>query len=220
VVENAGWDGVYVSNAVNRGVYANTTKTNHEWGLYTPDKIYAGTTLVSGGALMLVAQNDDSGDLETGDVVGISGMGAALGESDAPVPRVQKLEEANSTAAVGVVYQRFAAEREVAPVEAAGSAKQRFGSGDHSTEGPIAPGDHLLMVVLGPAQVKADTLSGGIRPGDALTASGTGGHAMKAQPLELSGVEFYAPGTTIGKAMEPLDAAEDDGLIWAWVTLQ
>jgi len=41
---------------------------------------------------------------------------------------------------------------------------------------------------------------------------------MKAQPVEIGGIEIYRPGTTIGKALEPLDAGT--GTIEVLVTLQ
>lgn len=212
-------DGVHVTSAGDDGVYANTTQTNHEWGFYTPDKIYAGTTIASGGSLMFVAQNGDSRNLEAGDVVAVSGTGATFADGDSPVPLVQKAGQANSTAAVGVVYRRFVAEEEVEKVEHEGQLEQRTSIHANSTEGPVAPGDHLLIVVLGSAQVKADAALGSIRPGDLLTAY-DGGYAMKARPMEVNGVEFYPPGTIIGKAMEPLDASRDTGLIWVLVMPQ
>jgi hypothetical protein len=219
-VISAGDDGIDVYEASDTGVYANTTRADHQWGFDTPDKIFAGTTLVSGGALMIVAQNGDSQYLEEGDVVAVSGMGAAFGESDSPVPRVEKIDQANSTAAVGVVSSRFVAEEEVEEIEREGGVERRTSTRAHSAGGSVAPGDHLLIVVLGPARVKADGLPGGVRPGDVLTTSANQGRATKAEPVEVSGVAFYAPGTIIGKAMEPLDAADESGLIWAWVTLQ
>ncbi|HID07528.1 MAG TPA: hypothetical protein EYP10_10345 [Armatimonadetes bacterium] len=66
--------------------------------------------------------------------------------------------------------------------------------------------------------VKADAGFAPIKRGDLLTTSPTTGHAMKAQPVDLSGVEIYRPGTLIGKAMEPLDSGT--GMIEAFVTLQ
>jgi hypothetical protein len=66
--------------------------------------------------------------------------------------------------------------------------------------------------------VKADASYGSIKAGDLLTTSATLGHAMKAQPVELGGVEIYRPGTIIGKAMEPLSSGT--GLIEIFVTLQ
>jgi hypothetical protein len=216
-VYSAGDDGVHASGD-DVGVYANTTRLDHEWGFYTPDKIYAGTALASGGPMMFVAQNGDSRNLETGDVVAVSGIGAAFAGGDAPVLLVQEAGQANSTAAVGVVYRRFVAEEEVEEVEHEGRVERQTSIHASSTEGPIAPGDYLLIVVLGPAQVKADASLGSIRPGDLLTAS-SGGQAMKAEPVRVNGVEFYPPGTIIGKAMEPLDALRDTGLLWVMVTL-
>jgi hypothetical protein len=81
------------------------------------------------------------------------------------------------------------------------------------------PGHDLVPVALVgivPTNVSAE--NGPIRPGDLLTTSATEGHAMKASPLILSGIEFYAPGTIIGKALEPHESGT--GLIKVLVTLQ
>jgi hypothetical protein len=42
---------------------------------------------------------------------------------------------------------------------------------------------------------------GSIKRGDLLTTSSTTGHAMKASPLNVGGIEIYRPGTIIGKAL-------------------
>ncbi|MEA3335121.1 MAG: hypothetical protein U9R25_04375 [Chloroflexota bacterium] len=42
---NAQDDGLHVSQAGADGVYADTTQSSHEWGFYTPDAMYAGSTL-------------------------------------------------------------------------------------------------------------------------------------------------------------------------------
>jgi hypothetical protein len=60
------------------------------------------------------------------------------------------------------------------------------------------------------AVVKADAGYGGIRRGDLLTTSPTGGHAMRATEI--------IPGTILGKALEPLDTGT--GLIRVLVTLR
>ena len=169
---------------------------------------------------MVVAQSSDSRELETGDVVAVSGMGAPFAGGGSPVPLVQKAGQADSTAAVGVVYRRFVAEEEVDEIEHEGQVERRTRLHAQSAEGSIAPGDHLLIVVLGPAQVKADPSQGEIHPGDLVTASASEGEATKAQPVEVNGAKFYAPGSIIGKAMEPLDASRGAGFIWVWVTLQ
>jgi hypothetical protein len=67
-------------------------------------------------------------------------------------------------------------------------------------------------------RVKADASHGPIRRGDLLTSSPTPGYAMKAQPVEIDGIEIHRPGTIIGKAMEPLPRGQ--GLIGVFVTLQ
>jgi hypothetical protein len=53
--------------------------------------------------------------------------------------------------------------------------------------------------------------NGPIRRGDLLTTSTTPGHAMKAVPLKMNGMEIYRPGTIIGKALE--SHAGDVGMI-------
>lgn len=210
-VVSAGDDGIYVQSADRYGVYANTSRTDHEYGFYTPDKIYAGTSLATGGSVMLVAQNGEGKELEVGDVVTVNGAGAPFGEGVLPTPLVQRARQGDSV--VGVVYRRFVAE---ALVEEAsdGQVAQRSRMTTHTSEDPIAPGDHLLIVVMGPAAVKADTTRADIRPGDPLTVAAAG-RVQRAAPLQVGGVEFYAPGKTLGQAMEPLQTKRADGLIWA-----
>jgi len=219
-VWDAGDIGVYVWDADGDGVWANTTKANHEWGFNTPDKIYAGSTLATGGPLMFVARNDGDVNLETGDVVAASGMASALGGGDTPVPAVQKADSANSAAVIGVVYRRFVAEEEVERVQRNGAVEQWTRVQTSSAAGPVAPGDYMLIVVMGPAQVKVDGSAGSVQPGDLLSASTQEGQAMQAQQVRAGGVAFYPPGATIGKALEPLLENDDDGLIWMMVTLQ
>jgi hypothetical protein len=210
-------DGVVVGSAANKGVYANTTQANHEWGIYTPDKMHAGHGYVGSGPLMLVAKNGDGRNLEAGDVVAVSGMGEPFADGDTPVPLVQKATRSNAAAAVGVVYRRFVAEEEIEEIEHEGKVERRRSIRTNSTEGPIAPGDYLLIVVLGPAQVKADASLAAIRPGDLLTAP-EGGQALRAEPVKVGGTEFYPPGPIIGKAMEELP--EGKGLIWVMVMMR
>jgi hypothetical protein len=118
----------------------------------------------------------------------------------------------DGSAVMGVVYRRFVAEEKVDEVTRDGKVERQTSIRTHSTEGPVAPGDYLLVVVLGPAQVKVETASGaGIRPGDLLTAA-PGGQAAKA-----SGAESYPPGTIVGQAMGMLDKTQGSGLIWMLV---
>ncbi|MEM7028411.1 MAG: hypothetical protein AAF629_02375 [Chloroflexota bacterium] len=79
--------------------------------------------------------------------------------------------------------------------------------------------DNFVPVgLIGVIPTKVSAENGPIQPGDLLTSSSTPGYAMKALPLNINGVEFFAPGTIIGKALAPLDT--EAGLIDVLVTLQ
>jgi hypothetical protein len=203
------YDGVHVNDAWDDGVYANTGDVDHEWGFYTPDRIYAGYGLASGGPSMIVAQNGDRAPLEAGDVVVVSGVGTPFAGSDFPAPQVRRAG-AGGAAVAGVVYARFVAEEQVEEVERDGQVEQRTSLHSRSTEGPVAPGEYLLLVVLGAAQVRASTEAGGIAAGDLLAVAGEG----QAAPMGAAG---YVPGSLVGTAMEALEAAEGSGLIWVLV---
>jgi hypothetical protein len=205
-----GRDGVNVLSAGDVGVYASTARYNHEWGFYTSDKIYAGSALAAGGPSMIVAQNGDCAPLEPGTVVVVSGLGAPFAESDFPAPLVRRAG-ARHGAVAGVVYARFVAEEEVEEVEHDGQTEQRTSLHSRSAEGPIAPGETLLVVVLGPAQVKASALAREIRPGDLLVVGGDG------QAAAMPAGSAYVPGTIVGTAMEALEVAQGSGLIWVLV---
>jgi hypothetical protein len=85
-------------------------------------------------------------------------------------------------------------------------------------EGPVPAGEYLLLVVQGPARVKASALSSPIQPGDLLSSAAEAGYAAKAAQVTVEGVPLALPGTIFGKALEALDADRD--LIYVFVTLQ
>jgi hypothetical protein len=66
--------------------------------------------------------------------------------------------------------------------------------------------------------IKADATLFPITKGDLLATSPTPGHAMKAQPVMVTGFPLYQNGTVIGKAMEDLSAGT--GLIKVLVMLR
>lgn len=61
------------------------------------------------------------------------------------------------------------------------------------------------LALAGRVPVKVSAENGPIHRGDLLTTSSTPGHAMKATPVLLNEIPFYAPGTIIGKAMGELE---------------
>jgi hypothetical protein len=81
------------------------------------------------------------------------------------------------------------------------------------------PGGYVSVVTLGAyKRIKVDASFGAIKPGDVLTTSTTPGHAMKAAPVVVSGIEIYRPGTILGKALEPL--AQGTGVIKVFVSMR
>jgi hypothetical protein len=84
-------------------------------------------------------------------------------------------------------------------------------------QGLIDDDQGVPLVLAGRTLCKIDASYGSIIPGDLLTSSPTPGYAMKAQPITADGVEFYRPGTIIGKALEAWE--EGKGLIMVLVTL-
>ena len=197
------------------GVYGTTGRGDNNYGLFTYDNLYSLNYHLM-GAVMQVAQNGGEEPLELGDVVVLSGM-TALPGADAPVVmQVSGAAAANSPAVAGVVYSRFSIDTAIEnrELESEGAADPR----EVTPSGPVAPGEYLLVVVQGPAQVKASALAGDIQPGDLLSTAGLAGHAARTPRLDVGGIEMVAPGTVLGKAMEPLQA--DQELIYVYVTLQ
>jgi hypothetical protein len=109
-------------------------------------------------------------------------------------------------------------------LERAGKANDTAVAGIVSTapamklEGRIPDDQGIPLVIAGRTLCKIDASYGSILPGDLLTTSPTPGYAMKAQPVLAGGVEFYRPGTIVGKALEAWK--EGQGLIMVLVTLQ
>jgi hypothetical protein len=81
--------------------------------------------------------------------------------------------------------------------------------------GPVEPGDLVLIVVHGPAEVRVEPYQESIQVGDLLVAGGIEGHAAKAL-VGGDGLSPY-PGTVLGTALERIDPKRDT--IYAYVNL-
>jgi hypothetical protein len=206
--------GVHGISTNNIGSFGETKKVDNNYGFYTPDNLYSFNIHLA-GAIMQVVQNGGSLPIEPGDVVVFSGLGEPLQNGNLNI-QVQLATSANSTAVAGVAYSRF----NIAAVD--GSFKATGPEGGVSQEttlsGPAAPGDYLLMVVQGPAQVKVSALDGGINPGDLLATGSTNGIAGQAAEVEIDGVSMTMPGVVFAKALEALESGEQ--LIYAYVILK
>jgi hypothetical protein len=200
------------------GVGGGTNRGDNNYGLYTADNLYSLNYHLS-GAILQVVENGGEDPLERGDLVAIAGMGAPAVEGRPPLLQVQKANEADSTAVVGVVASSYPGEWLVdqGSIDPTG-ATVAGGEIPLTGPGPVAPGDYLLVVVQGPAQVKASAVAGAIHPGDLLSSAGQAGYAARAAEVEIERVRIALPGTVVGKALEPL--AADQALIYVFVTLQ
>lgn len=213
-VMSAGMDGVHISSANQDALFANTADEYGEWGLNTPDWVQA-AGYATVGSLALVARNGGDTALEPGDVVTAAGLDAPLSGTRSPVTVVRQADARRGGAAAGIVSRRFVIEQVTDEGAGDGAPEPASYWRMHSTEGAAAPGEYLLLVLLGPCQVKVDTSGGAIRPGDMLAMSTHRGRATRAQSLTVQGVTFYPPGTTIGTALSGLE--DESGLVWVLV---
>jgi hypothetical protein len=139
---------------------------------------------------------------EPGDVLVVTPTGK-LALSSAPY----------STSLVGVYSTKPGVLGDYTSMEMAEDEPEAVTEARKAAQGPRVP-----VALLGIVPVKACAESGAIRPGDVLTTSSTPGHAMKASPVLVGGVQIYPAGAILGKALEPLEAGT--GIILALITLR
>lgn len=209
--------GVWGQSSDFRGVTGRTSRTDNNYGFYTPDNLFS-LNINLAGAVMQVMENGGTEALAPGDVVVFSGINRAVTAVDTPIAQVSSADTANSTAVGGVVFSRFNIDAVDPDLEVPDDAAQeRMAEMDVTPPGEVAPGEFLLVVVQGPALVNASALAGDIQPGDLLSTSGAGGVAAKAATVTLDGLETTVPGTVFAKALESVSDAQD--MIYVYVTL-
>lgn len=211
--------GVYGTSTNSTGVYGNTSRSDRNYGLYTGDNLFSFNINIA-GAVMVLMQNGGLESLSPGDVVAFSGISAADTAVDAPIVQVSKAGAAHSTAVAGVVHSRFNMDVVNADPETPDDgAPGNVAALEATPAGSVSPGEYLLVVVQGPAQVNATALDGdSIRPGDLLSAGSAAGSAGRAATVMMDGVETAVPGTVFAKALESLDGGQ--AMIYVYVTLQ
>ena len=70
-----------------------------------------------------------------------------------------------------------------------------------------------LVATTGRVKVRVDATRAPVRIGDLLVTSDVAGVAMKSEPISVGGRRLHAPGTIIGKALEPLDKGTGEILV-------
>jgi hypothetical protein len=190
------------------GLYGYTGASNHNYGIYSPDNLFTRNVTAS-GSMMMVAQNQSGQILEAGDVAAFAGISDGLENEGQPIIQVAPATVENSSAVAGVVYSRFAREWLNAPPEGLANA----GRTAADPKAGIAPGDYMLLVVYGPAQVKNSGGETSVEVGDLLTIGG-----IEQNEVSLTTADTTGSGAVFGKALEA--AAPDKPLIYVFVTLQ
>ena len=163
-----GVDGIHIGSAGDDGVYANTTQVSHEWGLYTPDKIYgSNVTMRSQSTHVRYVGNEM---LEAGDLVCIAGgYEEDVLDDGFPIINVTKANSRNSSAIIGVVEYKVYIREEIEEHEGETHTEKSF----RFAEGSASYGDYLSVVVFGPADVKMDSRAD-IKVGEKMTVSDNG----------------------------------------------
>lgn len=213
--------GVWGQSASYRGVTGRTSRSDNNYGFYTPDNIFS-SNYNRVGAVMQVMQNNGTEPLLPGDVVVFNGINQFVAAVDSPVVQVKKVDTANSTAVAGVVFSRFNIDA-VDPdfdisADTVGVAN-RAAAMEVTPAGNVAPGEYVLVVVQGLAQVRVNTVeSTAIHPGDLLSAASVTGTAGRVATVTQNNVETALPGAVFGKALDVVDGAQD--MMYVYVTLQ
>jgi hypothetical protein len=218
-VSNANY-GLWGTSNNYRGVTGRTGRLDNNYGLYTPDNLYALNYNLA-GTIMQVMQNGGSEPLAPGDVVVFSGINREVTAVDTPIVQVSRASEADSTAVAGVVFSRFNIDTIDPGLEFSDPDTQTRNAEIEITPAgdEAAPGEYILVVVQGAALVRASGLNGSVQAGDLLSTSSIAGAAGKAAVINLNGVETAVPGTILGKALEPA-AETQSSMIYIYVTLQ
>lgn len=73
--------------------------------------------------------------------------------------------------------------------------------------------DKVKVATTGRVRIKVDATHSPIKIGDLLVTSDVEGVAMKSEPMEIGGRKMHAPGTIVGKALEPLEKGTGEILV-------
>jgi hypothetical protein len=186
-----------------RGVIGTVGWASSGYGLYTDNDLYVGGSC-TGCTMVFVARNASQETLQVGDVVAVGGVGPLLQGHTAPVLEVHRATAAD-VAVLGVVRSRgeFFAARGDQPLDDSDIVQSAIGD--------AAPGDYVLVVTSGLAQVRVAPDVSNLAPGHVLAVDGPSGRVALAQGST-------DPALAFGRAMEA--QPDGDGLIWALVGAQ
>lgn len=220
--------GVWGQSSTGRGVTGRTSRQDNNYGLYTPDNLFAANMSTS-GAVSMVMQNGGHEPLEPGDVVVFAGIRPPLEPGGSPIVRVARADTFETREIAGVVQTRFNAEviRSSFELELEAALQKARDQGDQAAietirrqaeptrAGPVPSGEFLLVVVKGTARVKASAIGvGAIDPGSSLAIGTYPGIATLGAMVPEEN-EVLASNRVLGTALESLTVGED--LIYVFV---
>ena len=174
-----------------RALYA-FTQGSGQYAGYFDDPIYVNGSC-TGCTLSYVARNTSAVSLKPGDAVVPAGVEAGIAGMLSPVFKV-------SPAAPGQTVLGVAAGRTAMYMSEAGLDDVAEGAQFGPVGGTAEPGDYLVIVVQGPAQVRVDPAAD-IQPGTPVY-------------LGANGATGLVGGPAIGMALEAVDS---EGLVWVLV---
>jgi hypothetical protein len=222
----AGCWGLDADSGNSTGVVADTARTDQNYGILTNDNLYVGGSCI-GCTVAMIVQNGSDKDLSAGDLVAVIGISAPLAESNEPTITVTKADLGSTNGVIGVVKNTLEIEMiskpEVTFVEVqvpdpeGGEADvvwepqttERMIAVHNGVERSAQPGDYLVIIVQGMAQVNVDAGQGPIAAGDQLVLFGDA--AVSAANLESTDSKLTSVGTTV----ENLN--EGRGMVWVLV---
>lgn len=199
-VLDAGGDGVLVGAAGDCGVYANTTQSSQEWGIYTPDKIHGiGVTSKSSSTYGL---NTGNQSLQPGDVVCIAGgmENNIEGTENLFAINLEMANENNHQAVFGVVEYKVNIKTNVIENETSDNKTVRHEDKSFAyADGSIYSGDYFSVIILGPAEVNIDSKAN-IKVGDNVCIGNNGVSSQRV--TEVNGISIAENVGILGKSME------------------
>ena len=207
--------GVWGQSSTWRGVTGRTSRADNNYGFYTPDNLFS-LNINYAGALMQVVRNNGDAALQPGEVAAFSGFEPPSKEGDPVTVTVTRASATRSSAVAGVVHSRFNIDaiRDDEEMALAGNTDEHI---EVTPPGDVAPGEYLLLIVSGPAEVLASGLERNIQPGDPLTIGSTADARAIATLASNDSHRDLAPGAVFAKALGALEGAE--GRIYVYVTL-
>lgn len=187
------------SSGSRNGVIGDVNGTGY--GLYTNDLIYTGGGPCVGCAGALLAVNTSPNPLRVGDVVTINDVGEPLKGQSLPVLQI-RAATTSDLYVLGVISSRgeFHAATSNEPLS-------NFDSVQPATGDVIAPGDYLIVVTSGLAQVRVGATAQFV-PGQRLAVGGASGPAAPV----ASGA---SPALTFAVILSA--KADANGLVWAMI---